>query len=54
MAEGTGFEPAVACATTVFKTVTFSHSVTPPRTPEIVGKFPATISYYTVKQHNFL
>ena len=31
MAEGTGFEPAVACATTVFKTVTFNHSVTPPQ-----------------------
>ena len=31
LAEGTGFEPAVACATTVFKTVTIVHSVTPPR-----------------------
>jgi hypothetical protein len=30
MAEGTGFEPAVACATTVFKTVTIDHSDTPP------------------------
>ena len=30
LAERTGFEPAVACATTVFKTVTFNHSVTSP------------------------
>ena len=30
LAEGTGFEPAVAFTTTVFKTVTFNHSVTPP------------------------
>ena len=29
-AEGVGFEPTVACATTVFKTVTFSRSVIPP------------------------
>ena len=29
-AEGVGFEPTVACATTVFKTVTIDHSVTPP------------------------
>ncbi len=25
MAEGVGFEPTVACATTVFKTVTLNH-----------------------------
>ena len=30
-AEGTGFEPAVVCATTVFKTVSLSRSDTPPR-----------------------
>ncbi len=30
MAEGVGFEPTVACATTVFKTVTIGHSDTPP------------------------
>ena len=31
MAEGVGFEPTVACATTVFKTVTIDHSDTPPK-----------------------
>ena len=31
VAEGVGFEPTVACATTVFKTVTIGRSVTPPR-----------------------
>ena len=30
MAEGVGFEPTVPCETTVFKTVTIVHSVTPP------------------------
>jgi hypothetical protein len=37
LAERTGFEPAVACATTVFKTVTFNHSVTSPdgKRPEV-------------------
>ena len=30
MAEEVGFEPTVARATTVFKTATFVHSVTPP------------------------
>ena len=30
LAEGVGFEPTVACATTVFKTVTIDHSDTPP------------------------
>jgi hypothetical protein len=30
MAEGVGFEPTLACAKTVFKTVTIVHSVTPP------------------------
>ena len=30
VAEGVGFEPTVACATTVFKTVTIDHSDTPP------------------------
>ncbi len=29
-AEGVGFEPTVTCATTVFKTVAFGHSATPP------------------------
>ena len=29
-AEEEGFEPPVRCRTTVFKTATFSHSVTPP------------------------
>ncbi len=33
-AEEEGFEPPVPCGTTVFKTATFSHSVTPPaKTP---------------------
>ena len=31
MAEGVGFEPTVACTTTVFKTVTLNRSVTPPQ-----------------------
>lgn len=30
LAERAGFEPAVRCRTTVFKTVTFNHSVTSP------------------------
>ena len=30
MAEGVGFEPTVSCETTVFKTVAFGHSATPP------------------------
>jgi hypothetical protein len=40
MAEGTGFEPAVACATTVFKTVTIDHSDTPPMLRSTVRRFP--------------
>ncbi len=31
MAEGEGFEPPVPGGTTVFKTVTFDRSVTPPQ-----------------------
>ena len=31
MAEGMGFEPMVACATTVFKTAPINRSGTPPR-----------------------
>jgi hypothetical protein len=31
MAEGVGFEPTLACAKTVFKTVAIVHSATPPR-----------------------
>ena len=30
MAEAVGFEPTVGCPTTVFKTVAFDHSATPP------------------------
>jgi hypothetical protein len=30
MAEGAGFEPAVPCGTTVFKTAAFNHSAIPP------------------------
>jgi len=35
-----GFEPTVACATTVFKTVTIDHSDTPPRLRSTVRRFP--------------
>jgi hypothetical protein len=31
MAEGVGFEPTSPCGPTVFKTVAFNHSATPPR-----------------------
>ena len=31
VAEGVGFEPTVTCATTVFETVRFGRSRTPPR-----------------------
>ena len=34
-----GFEPTVACATTVFKTVTIDHSDTPPRLRSTVRQF---------------
>ena len=30
LAEGEGFEPPEACASTVFKTAAFDHSATPP------------------------
>ena len=33
LAEGVGFEPTVACATTVFKTVPLNRSGTPPARP---------------------
>ena len=36
-AEGEGFEPPVALATTVFKTVAFDHSANPPWPPVGVG-----------------
>ena len=34
-----GFEPTVACATTVFKTVTIVHSVTPPESRSTLRRF---------------
>ncbi len=39
VAEGVGFEPTVACATTVFKTVTIGHSDTPPMLCSTVRRF---------------
>ena len=37
MAEGAGFEPAVACATEVFKTSALNHSTTPPQAMDVSG-----------------
>jgi hypothetical protein len=31
MAEGVGFEPTVPCGTTLFESVQFNHSCTPPQ-----------------------
>ncbi len=41
MAEGVGFEPTEACASTVFKTAAFGHSATPPGMERIVLKASA-------------
>jgi hypothetical protein len=41
LAEGAGFEPALAEAKTVFKTVTIVHSVTPPQ--DIIVYFKSII-----------
>ncbi len=60
-----GFEPTVACATTVFKTVTIDHSDTPPGLRQslvegylldckVTGKSLATIEHYADKFNKFL
>ncbi len=52
LAEGTGFEPAVACTTAVFKTATIVHSVTPPgpnnQLPIIQGNYSEWLQFYSV------